>query len=144
MHVFQVDQELRKYRAVPPEEAAEITDCRMTLLYIPFGFRPPTLRLPALIQTELQQAQQRERQQLHLEGAQHGLLRPGAALLHPEALLVVAKAVFLMETQKWGMTQRWGTEVPQGADGPSLHCPAGIWGPRVWIPQAMTPCARVN
>jgi hypothetical protein len=85
-------------------------------LRVPFGFPPPTPCTPGLIQAALQQPQQGQGEHLYLEGAQHGLLGPGSAFLHAEALFVVTEAVFLAKAGGKRFHDLSGREIQRRGD----------------------------
>src|SRR3972149_3000632 len=88
---------MRKPSPMFPEQTPQIEDRRMRFLWIPRWWCPPMTVTTLALQAKLDEPQQRLRDQLRLEGARHRLLGPGPALLHAEALFVIAEAVFLAE-----------------------------------------------
>jgi hypothetical protein len=83
---------------------------------IPLRPEPPGRRLPNLIETGLQQPQQSQGDQLDLKGPLHGLLGPGAAFLHAQALLVVAELIFVSEARGPGFHDLRGRPIQDGGD----------------------------
>jgi hypothetical protein len=91
----------------------------MMFLRVPCGFPPPPPCTPGLTQATRQQPQQGQGEHLHLEGAQRGLLSPGSAFRHVEALCVVTEAVFLAKAggkrfhdPRGREIYRWGDQAP--------------------------------
>ena len=88
---------LRKLLTMTPQQAPHIEQRRVSLLQIPRRRRPPGVS-PGLSKLARHQAEKCLRHDLHLEGPQHRFFRPGAALLHPQPLLMIAKAILLAES----------------------------------------------
>jgi hypothetical protein len=124
LHVFQINEELRKLRSVLPKQTAQVEDGCMVLAAIPHWHEPPASRPPGLIEVRLEPSQQCERHNLDLKGAQDRLLRPGPAFLHAQTLLVVMQPVFLPEACSPGFHHLRGRQVQNRGD----HEP-GLLGP---------------
>src|SRR5579871_1759997 len=84
------------FRAVLPQQPLQVQHTRPGLALVPGRVEPPRVAFRRF-QPELQQPQQRHRQQQRLGRAQNRLLGPGSALFPAQPLLEVAEAVLLTE-----------------------------------------------
>src|SRR5271157_4250650 len=89
-------QKLLDYPTALPEQPLQVQHARTRLALVPRWVEPPTVSL-RLLQTELQQPQQRHRQQLCLRRPHDRRLGPGSALLPAQTLLQVPEPVLLAE-----------------------------------------------
>ena len=98
--LLQCQQELRKFRTVPPEQTADVEDCGMALTGMPLWREPPAAMSTGMVQAGLEHSPERQRDYLDLKGAQEGLLGPGAAFLRAATLHVVVEASLLAKTRR--------------------------------------------
>src|SRR5262245_27714044 len=119
------------FRPVLPPQPLQVQHTRPRLALVPRRVEPPTVPL-RLLQPELQQPQQRHRQQLQLGGPDDRVLRPRPALLPPEPLLEVAEPVLLPEAGAEQLHQLQPAQVAGTADdGETLAVPLHLGDDRL-------------
>src|SRR5262245_15740278 len=110
-----VRQKPLDFRPMLPPQPLQVEHARPRLAFVPRWVEPPRITL-CFLQLELQQPQQRHRQQLQLRRADDRVLRPRPALLPPEPLLQVAEPVLLPEARAEQLQQLQPGQLARAAD----------------------------